>query len=170
MGQPIGWDMRQEDGVKDRYLTFWIDSQLFGVSVTDVVQIVGLQEITELPDYPGYVRGVINLRGQIIPLIDVRLRFGKPEIPYNDRTCIIIIHVGDGHFGLIVDEVDEVIDISPDQIAPPPKVNTQQMDTYLTGIAQLTGSSQKNRIALLIHTAKILGENEVLVPAQTVRG
>ena len=170
MGQPVEWDTRREDDTERRYLTFWTDGQLFGVSITDVVQIVGLQEMTELPDYPDYVKGIINLRGQMILLIDVRLRFGKAEIPYNDRTCIIIIHVGHSNFGLIVDEVDEVTDISPDKIAPPPKVNTEQIDTYLTGIAQLAGGSQKDRIALLLHTAKILGETELSVQPQTVRG
>ncbi|WP_283607008.1 chemotaxis protein CheW [Faecalispora anaeroviscerum] len=165
MRQQVGWDTKQEDEEKDRYLTFWTDSQLFGVPITDIVQIVGMQEITELPDYPSYAKGVISLRGQIIPIIDVRLRFGKPEVPYNDRTCIIIINVRDNIFGLIVDEVDEVTDISPEKIALPPKVNTDQVNTYLTGIAQLTGSAQKDRIVLLIHAAKILGENGFPVPA-----
>ena len=166
MGQTVEQDYGLQDEVKGRYLTFWIDKQLFAVSIADVVQIVGMQDITQLPDYPHYVKGVIDLRGQIIPLVDVRLRFGKAEIPYSDRTCIIIISVKENHFGLIVDEVDEGTDIPSEKIASPPKVNTDQTNSYLTGIAQLESTAEKNRIALLLDTLKIISETELLVKAE----
>ncbi len=152
----------QDDDLETRYLTFWTDRRLFGLPIGQVVQIVGLQAITELPEHPAYVKGIISLRGQIIPVIDMRLRFSLPEAPYNDRTCIIITHVGGNDFGLIVDEVDEVTDIPPTQIAPPPKLNGEKENDYLTGIAQLKADhTQRERVALLLQTARILGD-EVL--------
>lgn len=146
-----------------RYLTFRTDGQLFGIPIAEIVQITKIQEIIRLPEQPPYVKGIINLRGQIIPVIDVRLRFGKQEAAFTERTCIIIAHVRGSDFGLIVDEVDEVADIRAEQISVPPKINADanQVNTYLTGIARLkTGSSQKERIALLLRVARILGEDE----------
>ncbi|WP_283610234.1 chemotaxis protein CheW [Faecalispora anaeroviscerum] len=161
---------KQTDELSIRYLTFWTDHQLFGIPITEVVQIVGIQEITQLPEYPAYSKGVINLRGQIIPVIDVRLRLGKTEIPYNDRTCIIITHVLNRDFGLIVDEVDEVTDILPERISPPPKVHSGKTNPYFSGIARLEATStQKDRVALLLHAAKILGENDCECLAQTAK-
>jgi len=146
-----------------RYLTFRTDGQLFGIPITEIVQITQIQEIIELPEQPPYVKGIINLRGQIIPVIDVRLRFGKRDVPPDERTCIIITHVRDNDFGLIVDEVDEVAEIRAEQISAPPKVHAaaDKINAYLTGIAKLKANgSQKERVALLIHAARILGEDE----------
>lgn len=147
----------------DRYLTFRTDSQLFGLPIIEIVQITKIQEIIGLPEHPPYVKGIINLRGQIIPVMDVRLRFGKQEVSPNERTCIIIVHVHGNDFGLIVDEVDEVIDIRAEQISAPPKIHTDsaKVNAYLTGVAKLkANSSEKERVALLLDAAKILGESE----------
>lgn len=147
-----------------RYLTFLTDHQLFGLPITEIVQITQMQEIIPLPEQSHYVKGIINLRGQIIPVIDVRLRFGKQEAVVTERTCIIIAHVQGSDFGLIVDEVDEVANIPTEQISAPPKIGTDsnQVNAYLTGIAQLkTNESQKGRVALLLHAGKILGEAEL---------
>lgn len=147
-----------------KYLTFFTDSQLFGVPIRDVVQIVGIQKITEVPDYPYYAKGIINLRGQIIPLIDVRLRLGKLEAEYTDRTCVIVTSIRDSFFGFIVDEVDEVTDIDDESISPPPELSGDSSSHYLTGIARL-----HDKIALLIDTAKILGENEFEMLSQVAQ-
>ena len=143
------------DEMKGKYLTFWTDDQLFGVPIKDVVQIVGMQKITQIPEYPDYAKGIINLRGTIVPLIDVRLRLGKPEKEYNDRTCIIVTSVHNSYFGFIVDEVEEVTDISDDMISPPPKLSGDTVNKYLTGIARMN-----DKLVLTIDTAKILGEEE----------
>ncbi|WP_283610368.1 chemotaxis protein CheW [Faecalispora anaeroviscerum] len=152
-------ELLEDEELQNRYLTFWIDRQLFGMPIAQVVQIVGLQEITELPDQPDYAKGVISLRGQIIPVMDVRLRFGKKEAPYTDRTCIIITRIFGGDFGLIVDEVDEVTDILPEKISLPPNIHKEKVNTYLTGIARLgTGDDEKNKVALLVHPGRVLNE------------
>ena len=146
-----------------RYLTFLTDHQLFGLPITEVVQITQMQEIIPLPEQSHYVKGIINLRGQIVPVIDVRLRFGKEAAAPTERTCIIIAHVQESDFGLIVDEVDEVVDIEAEQISTPPKTgaDSNTANDYLTGIAQLKMSGgQKERVALLLHAGKILGESE----------
>ena len=82
-----------DDTLRNKYLTFFIEEQLFGVPIADVVQIVGMQDITKVPEFPSYAKGVINLRGIIIPIIDVRLRLKKEEITYNERTCIIVTNI-----------------------------------------------------------------------------
>lgn len=153
----------QTEELGTRYLTFRTDSQLFGLPIIEIVQITKIQEIIGLPEHPPYVKGVINLRGQIIPVIDVRLRFGKQEEPSTERTCIIIVHVQENDFGLIVDEVDEVIDIRAEQISSPPKMHADsaKVNAYLTGIAKLkAGGGEKERVALLLDAAKILAEDE----------
>lgn len=144
------------DEMKGKYLTFQTDGQLFGVPIADVVQIVGMQNITEIPEFPYYAKGIINLRGSIIPVVDIRLRFNKPEAAYTERTCIIVTNMKDNLIGFIVDEVDEVTGIEADQISAPPRMAENVAESYLTGIGKL----EKN-VVLLINTARVLGEQEM---------
>lgn len=145
-----------EDTLKGKYLTFYTDNQLFGISIADVVQIVGMQEITAVPEFPSYAKGVINLRGIIIPIIDVRLRLKKEEIGYNERTCIIVTNINGSYIGFIVDEVNEVTNIDNENISDPPKMGSDYTNTFITGIAKLN-----NRIVLLIDLKKVLDEKEI---------
>lgn len=138
-----------------KYLTFWTDRQLFGVPITDVVQIIGIQEITKIPEFPDYAKGIIDLRGTIIPVIDVRIRFGKEEAKYDERTCIIVTNIDDTNIGFIVDAVDEVTNIDDDNISAPPKVSQEKTNDYLTGICKV-----RDKVVLLLDTAKILSEKE----------
>jgi purine-binding chemotaxis protein CheW len=144
-----------------KYLTFWTDNQLFGVPISDVVQIIGIQEITPIPEFPDYAKGVIDLRGSIIPVIDVRIRFGKEEAEYDERTCIIVTNIENSYIGFIVDSVDEVTDIDDDAISAPPKVSRDSTNAYLTGIGKV-----ENRVVLLLDTEKILSQNEVELVSQ----
>jgi purine-binding chemotaxis protein CheW len=144
------------DEMKGKYLTFWTDSQLFGVPIADVVQIIGIQEITPIPDSPAYAKGVINLRGNIIPVIDVRLRFNKAEETYNERTCIIVTRIDQNYIGFIVDSVDEVTNIGDEDISPAPKVSKDRTNAYLSGIGKV-----ENKVVLLLDTSKILNESEI---------
>lgn len=134
-----------------KYLTFFTENQLFGVPIADVVQIVGMQDITTIPEYPLYAKGVINLRGSIIPVIDIRLRFGKPEKEYDERTCIIVTLINEVAIGFIVDAVDAVTDIEGENICEPPRISSQDASPYLTGVAKHEG-----KVVLLMDTAKIL--------------
>jgi len=142
--------------MQGKYLTFWTDNQLFGVPIADVVQIVGIQQITTIPDFPSYAKGIINLRGAIIPVIDIRLRFHKPEVPYTERTCIIVTQIRQHAAGLIVDAVDEVTDIEDGMISVPPRMGAREPQAvYLTGIGQLD-----QKIVLLLDVGKIVSEQE----------
>lgn len=141
--------------IDKKFLTFWTDKELFGVPIADVVQIISMLGITPLPDFPDYAKGIINLRGDIIPVIDIRIRFGKPEIEYNENTCIIVTSIDQSYMGFIVDSVDEVVDIEEDDISPAPKVSKEITNKYLTGVGQVN-----EKVVLLLDTAKILTENE----------
>ena len=136
-----------------KYLTFKTDNQLFAIEVADVVQIVGLQTITTMPDSPAYEKGIINLRGSIIPVIDFSLRLGRTEKEYNDRTCIIVLNINGQEIGLIVDEVDSVIKIEIEKISDPPNKSEVKKDNYITGIAKLD-----KKIVLIMDASKILTE------------
>lgn len=144
-----------ESEMDGKYLTFWTAQQLFGVSIADVVQIVGMQDITEVPEYPGYAKGIINLRGSIIPVIDVRLRLGKCEKEYDERTCIIVTQIREAMFGFIVDAVDAVTDIDPENVSPPPALSaTEAAGAYIVGVAR-----HENRVVLLMDTARLLSDD-----------
>ncbi|MBP1925768.1 purine-binding chemotaxis protein CheW [Sedimentibacter acidaminivorans] len=146
----------EEDTLKDKYLTFFTDNQLFGIPIADVVQIVGVQEITPVPDFPNYAKGIINLRGTIIPIIDVRLRLHKEEIGYTERTCTIVTNINDVSIGFIVDAVNEVTNIEKSSISQPPKMGKDYVNTYITGVAKLG-----NKVVLLLNTQKMLSESEL---------
>lgn len=154
-------DQEQDERGK-RYLTFFMDNQLYAISAMDVVQIIGMQTVTKLPDSPSYIKGVMNLRGEIMPVIDVRLRLGIAEADYTDRTCIIIMKIQGNTVGFIVDEVDEVLDIRREQISVPPMVNhVDASGDYLIGIGRLEDrQDHKNRMVLIIDASALLGERE----------
>ncbi len=110
----------QEETQKDLFLTFRLGSEDFGMEIFHVIEIVGIQKITQVPDMPSYIKGVINLRGSVIPVMDVRLKFNMPERSYDDRTCLIVVRVADITIALVVDRVNEVSEIPGKQIEPPP--------------------------------------------------
>ncbi|HKL27331.1 MAG TPA: chemotaxis protein CheW, partial [Desulfuromonadales bacterium] len=97
-----------EDTQKGKYLTFHLGKEDFGIEIRHVTEIIGIQKITEVPDMPDFVRGVINLRGQVIPVMDVRTRFRMQHRDYDERTCIVVVNVAEKTVGLVVDKVNEV--------------------------------------------------------------
>ena len=108
--------MDENRDLLEKWLTFCLDGQLYGSSIVHVEQIVSMMPITEVPEYPPYAKGVINIRGAIVPLIDLRLRIGKAEAEYTDQTCIIICRINENQIGFIADSVDAVMTIQPDMI------------------------------------------------------
>jgi purine-binding chemotaxis protein CheW len=127
----------EEDTQHGRYLTFALANESFGLEINYVKEIVGIQQTTQIPEVPGYVKGIINLRGKIIPVIDVRLKFGKEQIAYTDRTCIIVIDILDISVGLIVDNVSEVLTIDDSNIVPPPSAKTGAHNNYIKAIGKV---------------------------------
>jgi purine-binding chemotaxis protein CheW len=146
----------QEDTQKGKFLTFLIGKEAYGIEISCVTEIIGIQEISEVPELPEYIIGIINLRGKIIPVMDVRLRFNKPAIEYNDRTCIIVVDIKDISVGLIVDAVSEVLVINDDNIVPPPELRKSSSNKYIKGIGKV-----ESEVKLLIDCDKLLSDNEV---------
>lgn len=147
----------------EKYLTFILDDQFYAIPIANVIEIIAMQETTKMPDFPDYVKGVINLRGTIIPLIDVRLRFHKPEREYDARTSVIVVSVNDVQVGFIVDMVDEVKDIDNSDIADPPKMSGDMQNRYIIGIGKVEG-----KIVLLLDSNKVLNEKEIESIAQAL--
>lgn len=124
---------------KDLYLTFHLNDEDYGIDIFHVTEIVGILKITDVPDMPGYIKGVVNLRGSIIPVMDVRLRFGLPERDYDERTCLIVVRVDDAVTGLVVDCVNEVVEILVKQIEPPPRTGGAAHG-YISGLGKVDDS------------------------------
>lgn len=149
-------EVMEEDTQKDKFLIFSIDKEQYGIEIKYVLEIIGIQKITEVPELPDYVKGVINLRGKIIPVMDVRLRFKKKFRDYDDRTCIIVVQIKDMSIGLIIDRVIEVVDIEEEQITPPPELNKSSSNKYIKGIGKIG-----EEVKLLIDCDKLLSQEEV---------
>lgn len=146
----------EEDTQKGKYLTFSIGKESYGIEIQYVTEIIGIQAITEIPELPDYVKGIINLRGKIIPVMDVRLRFKKEVKEYNDRTCVIVIDIMDLSIGLIVDSVAEVINIPEQDIEVPPKMNKGYNNRFIKNIGKVG-----NDVKLLLDCEKLLNVDDI---------
>ncbi|MBF0442886.1 MAG: purine-binding chemotaxis protein CheW [Oligoflexales bacterium] len=146
----------EKDLDEHKYLTFKIGEEQYGVGIESVIEIIEMIKITPMPDMNNYIKGVINLRGKVIPVMDVRLRFSMPERAYDEKTCIIVVTMDSLDIGLIVDTVSEVVDISPKQIEPPPKLHSKIEQHYIMGIGKV-----ENQVNLLLDLSKLLFENEL---------
>lgn len=144
---------QNQDTLHGKYLVFFLDSQEFAIAIRYVVDIINIQPITPMPNVPGYIKGITNLRGKVIPIIDVRLRFSKEPQEYNDRTCIVVVELGDIQVGLVIDQVSEVCTFSDDQIAPPPAFNTSAEARFVQGIGKAA-----NGIKLILDCRMVLDD------------
>lgn len=145
---------QEEDTQKDKFLTFSLRSEFYGIEIMYVTEIIGIQVITEVPELPDYIKGIINLRGKIIPVMDVRLRFKKEQREYNDRTCIVVVDIKGMFIGLIVDSVSEVISIPEQDIVPPPELS-RVSNGYIKGIGKVG-----NEVKLILDCNKLLNDEE----------
>lgn len=145
----------EEDTQKDKYLTFTLEDELYGIDISVVIEIIGILPITAVPEVPPYVKGIINLRGKIIPVVDMRLRFRRTPREYTDRTCVIVIEADGVLVGLIIDGVSEVRDIPEGEVVPPPKLKAAQ-NRYVKGVGRLSD----DRVVLLLDWQKLFSEEE----------
>ena len=120
---------------RGKYLIFDVGSEEYGIEIENVTEIIGIQAITPVPELPGHMKGLMNLRGKIIPIIDVRARFHKEPKEYDDRTCVIVVDLAGTVVGMIVDTVLEVLDIADEDIAAPPEFRSGQ-NKYVRGIGK----------------------------------
>lgn len=151
---------QMEDAQRDLFLTFHLHNEDYGMAITYVTEIIGIQKITELPDMPEEIKGVINLRGWVIPVMDVRLRFGLPGRDYDERTCVIVVEVNDGIMGLVVDRVKEVVEITAEQIEPPPSNGGE--GSYLQGMGKI-----EDDVKILLDIEALIGGAEEECFAET---
>lgn len=159
---PANTTSQKVDQRAGKYLTFALGHEEFAFQVLRVREIMGVQEITAVPQTPGYVKGVINLRGKVIPVVDLRLKFGLPEIEYTQRTCIIVVQIQSGSgkllIGVIVDAVSEVLTLQSSDIENTPDFGNGVATPYLLGMAKIKGK------------VKILLDIDMVLSAQDVQG
>ena len=145
-----------QDARSGKYLTFCLDNEEYGLEILKVREIIGLLPITTVPRTPEYIKGVINLRGKVIPVVDLRLKFGMLEAERTEETCIIVVNLGQVEVGIIVDRVSEVRDIAGKDIDDPPSFGTNVDSSFILGM----GKSEE-RVSILLDITKVLGENKV---------
>ena len=150
---------------QDKYVTFKAGNEYYALKIEYVNEIIVFQEITEIPESEDFIKGLINLRGKIIPVIDVRVRFKQEPIEYNDRTCIIVINVKDMLVGLIVEKVAEVVEIKQEDILPPPSATIgheeKTQNKYVYGIGKVG-----EEVKLLLDPDKLLKDEEMIILEQ----
>ena len=140
-----------EDAKKDpqnteitKVLTFYIGEQVYGIEIPDVIEIIEVPPITAVPGVPSYIKGIINVRSKIVPVVNIRSRFGKEEIPFNDRTCIIIVSTGDDvSVGLIVDSVADVIPVTEQHISKTPELTGVNSNKFIKSILEMNDDVSK---------------------------
>lgn len=125
------------DDLNGRFLTFYIGRSIYGIELLHVIEIIGIQSITQVPGVPHYVKGIINLRGKIVPVIDVRLKLDQEPRDYDDKTCIVVVIIDDMQVGLIVDSVSEVADIDASTLSQPPELSNGYTNSYLKSVSQI---------------------------------
>ncbi len=123
------------DDLQGKFLTFHIEDTIYGIELLHVIEIISIQNATRIPNVPTYIKGIINLRGKIVPVIDVRLKFKQSERAYDEKTCIIVVVIEDMQVGLIVDRVSEVVTVDQAELANPPELGTTSNEKYLQSIA-----------------------------------
>ncbi|MBW2307819.1 MAG: purine-binding chemotaxis protein CheW [Deltaproteobacteria bacterium] len=145
---------------KGKYLTFNLGKEEYGLEILKVREIIGLMDITTVPQTPGYVKGVINLRGKVIPVIDLRLKFGMEEKDYDERTCIVVVEVSGKsnslQMGIVVDSVSEVLNIKSDDIEDTPSFGAKLNTDYILGMAKTEGG-----VKILLDIDRVLSEEEI---------
>lgn len=142
------------DGLSDRYLLFDIDKSTYGLPLALALEILTIQSITRLPCVAPYIKGIVNLRGKVIPVLDVRAKLGMPEREYDDKTCIVVVDMHEMHIGLIVDTVSEVVTVPSDQIIPPPANSA----SYVASVSELD-----DRVALNLDFDAFFGSDLELI-------
>ncbi|MEI8346407.1 MAG: chemotaxis protein CheW [Pseudomonadota bacterium] len=143
-----------DEGIQENlFLTFNVSHEVYGVNILQIVEIIRLLKITEIPETPNFIKGVINLRGKIIPVMDIRLRFGIVAKEYDDRTCIIVASIKDVEMGLIVDSVAEVVEIPPSYVEEMPQMSKNSHQRFIKGIGKIN-----EEVKILLDLEKLLVE------------
>ena len=158
-------ERKKTSSLEEKYLAFILDNESYGIEILRVREIIGLMDVTTVPQTPEYMKGVINLRGKVIPVIDLRLKFSMQEKEHTDETCVIVVEVNNTSIGIIVDSVSEVLEITRGEIEESPHFG-QDIDTsYIMGLGKV-----KEKIVILLDIEEILSSEELdMVNQHTVK-
>jgi purine-binding chemotaxis protein CheW len=164
VAQPIECHPASPAPREGKYLTFTLDKEEYGIGILKIKEIIGMMPITPVPQTSEYVKGVINLRGKVIPIIDLRLRFGMDKAGYTERTCIVVVEAeadsGMTLIGIVVDSVSEVLNIRAELIEDPPTLGSDLSTGYILGMAKTEGS-----LKILLEIDKVLQAQGIPIPA-----
>ena len=167
-GQQYGADkentalvFNDEDNIEDMYLTFGVASEEYGIGIGYVTEVVGMQRIMEVPDVPAFIKGVINLRGKVIPVMDVRIRFGMKSKEYTERTVIIVLDINNIPIGLVVDYVSEVLEIPESNIDQPSQFGAGGGgDSKANGVIRGFGK-QGDKVAIMLDIQRMVSDQAI---------
>jgi purine-binding chemotaxis protein CheW len=157
-----GGAAKASPGKEGKYLTFSLAGEEYGVGILKIREIIGLMAITTMPKTPDYVKGVINLRGKVIPVIDLRLKFGIEAMAYNDRTCIVVVEIKGNDtklsMGIVVDSVSEVLNIKGSEIEETPSFGAKLDTDYILGMAKSSSG-----VKILLDIDRVLNSDDVSI-------
>ncbi len=160
--EKTGQEAKNMTSREGKYLTFTMADEEYGIGILKIKEIIGMMPITTVPQTPDFVKGVINLRGKVIPVMDLRLRFGMDSIDYNERTCIIVVEIegstGTIQIGIVVDSVSEVLNVKGEDIEDTPMFGTKLNTEYILGMAKMEGG-----VKILLDIDQVLSEGEIAV-------
>ena len=151
---------RKSKELAGKYLTFFLGEEEYGIEILKVQEIIGLLRITPVPNTPKHMRGVINLRGKVVPVVDIRERFAMSQVEATKQTCIIVVRSGDAEVGAVVDRVSAVVSIKAEEIEETPPMGSSVDTSYLLGLGKTEG-----RVRLLLDIERVLSEASEAVPA-----
>ncbi len=158
--ESMGQAIRRMTIKEGKYLTFMLAKETYGVGILKVKEIIGMMPVTSVPRTPNFIKGVINLRGKVIPIIDLRLKFSMESIPYDDRTCIIVVEIDSDEstvlIGIVVDSVSEVLNIKSEEIEETPTFGSKLDTAYILGMAKMDGG-----VKILLDIDKVLSTTEI---------
>jgi len=160
LAETINKAVKDNEGREGKYLTFNLDEEQYGIGILKIKEIIGMMPITPVPQTPEYVKGVINLRGKVIPVVDLRLKFGMDAMDYNERTSIIVVEIkgetGTVMIGIVVDSVSEVLNIKAEDIEDTPTFGTTFDSDYILGMAKMDGG-----VKILLDIDKVLSSQGI---------
>ncbi|MCD8477683.1 MAG: chemotaxis protein CheW [Sulfurospirillum sp.] len=147
---------RQSKAASNRFLTFYLEDEVYGVHISDVKEIIAMMKTTPVPKTPKFIQGVMNLRGNIIPVVDMRLKFDMPSIPPHMYTAIVIIKLDEKQIGFIVDKVEEVINVDDEHLSLPPEFGGHIDTRFIKNMAQY-----KQKVVMILDLLALFGDEEL---------
>ncbi len=157
----LGLDQENSRKVGGKFLTFFLGNEEYGIEILTVREIIGLLPVTAMPEMPAFVRGLVNLRGKVIPVVELRKKFGMEPVPDTEQTCIIVVQTYETMLGVVVDQVSEVLDIPVTDVVDPPRLGDDMNAEYLLGIGKNRG-----RVSLLLDVKAVFGPESLAALSQ----